>query len=932
MEKTERDTEVEALRAEVKSLRALLASYEGSFTSIHVNDERWRSLLDSAPDYIIEFDRDYRILYINRVLPQLKIEEVLGSSLLDFSPPGQREAQKKMYDEFFSDGRLKSYESTSIGPHGKSADYLNIIGPVYRNGELSSAVMIARDITTIKERENALRDSRARFFKIFHSCPAAMGINTIHDGRILDANDRLCELLGYEREELLGHTVVELGFWVNPDERVRVLKDLQHEGKLSNILTKLRRKNGDVRDVLLSMEIAPVPGDSILIAMLMDVTEQRKAEQALRESEERLRVALQASQLGTWEWDVAGNVIHWDDVVHGIFGVPLGTFDGSFNTFMRFVHPEDSAYVTSSTSDSMNANGSFGHEYRIVRSDGSTRWVATFGKGFRNESGALVRMMGVLQDITARKSAELELATLNDQLLMMLKEARMAAYSWDVEKDTITGIGSLGFDVPKAAGDVLKTVHPDDRVVFTERLNASLRLGGERNSEHRLQLPSGECRWVLDKGHVTLDAQGQPRRMSGVVIDITARKQLEEQLLQAQKMESIGRLAGGIAHDFNNLLTVVLSSVEALVADEPAAWASEKKTGHLNNIRESANRAAALTSQLLAFARKQMIQPHVLNLNDLAKQMETLLRSLIGEDIKLVSRFDPGLGCVKVDRTQIEQLIMNLAVNARDAMTRGGTLSIETRNVELAAAEAEKYEGARPGPHVVLAVSDTGTGMTGDVQKHLFEPFFTTKEVGRGTGLGLATCYGVVRQNGGHIRVQSELGRGSLFEIYLPRVDDATPLSQLPAPALPVMGTGTGTLETAHPARAGIGTETVLLVEDEKMLRSINAAYLRHIGYRVIEAADGEEALRLALVCETPIQMLVTDLVMPRIGGEELVSVLTPRYPSLRVLFVSGYAERANLACASGQPYGYLQKPFTLTALALKLREVLDATTAGRTG
>jgi two-component system cell cycle sensor histidine kinase/response regulator CckA len=664
LEKIERDSELESLREQVSTLRSKLTAYEGSLSSIHVNDERWRSLLDSAPDYIIEFDRNYRILYINRILPQLKMEDVLRSSLLDYVAPERRESQKKLYDEFFTDGRQKSYESTSLGPHGKSAVYLNIIGPVYRNGELSSAVMIARDITAIKEREDALRDSRTRFFKIFHSSPAAMGINTIHDGRMLDANDKLCELLGYDREEMLGRTVKELGFWANPDDRAAVIKRLLDKGSVMNELCRLRRKDGELREVLLSMEIAPVPGDSLLIAMLIDVTDKRK---------------------------------------------------------------------------------------------------------------------------------------------------------------------------------------------------------------------------------------------------------LEEQLLQAQKMESIGRLAGGIAHDFNNLLTVVLSSVEALVADEPALAASAKKTGHLNNIRESANRAAALTAQLLAFARKQLIQPHVLDLNELARQMETLLRSLIGEDIKLVSRYERALGCVKVDRTQIEQVIMNLAVNARDAMPRGGTLTLETRNVELSPAEAGNYEGARPGPHVVLAVTDTGSGMSGEVQKHLFEPFFTTKEVGRGTGLGLATCYGVVRQSGGFIRVQSEVGQGSLFEIFLPRIEEAVPAPRTPS-------------ESANDYPSG--TETILLVEDEKILRSINAAYLRQLGYDVIEASDGEDALRVAVACNKPIQMLITDLVMPRIGGEELVSILSPRYPNLRVLYVSGYAEKANLACGAGPSYGYLQKPFTLTAFAIKLREILEATPA----
>jgi len=384
-------------------------------------------------------------------------------------------------------------------------------------------------------------------------------------------------------------------------------------------------------------------------------------------------------------------------------------------------------------------------------------------------------------------------------------------------------------------------------------------------------------------------------------------RQLEDQLRQSQKMEAIGKLAGGIAHDFNNLLTAVSGYAELLQARFAAA---DPGRVYADEILRSSQRASQLTRQLLAFSRRQVLQPRVLDLNVVVRGVEGLLRRLIGEDIELKASLDPGLGSVKADQGQIEQIIMNLAVNGRDAMARGGTLTIETRNVDLDDAYLQVHGRARRGPHILLSVSDTGCGMDAAVQAHLFEPFFTTKEQGKGTGLGLATVYGIVKQSEGDIWVYSEPGRGSAFKIYLPRVD-------APPEAPPRSPTR---------LRPRKGTETVLLAEDAEVLRRLLREILGQNGYTVLVAGNGEEALRASGDHPGPIHLLVTDMVMPVMSGRELVSRLGPLRPEMKVLYMSGYTEEA---IASRGVFGpgtaFLEKPFSPDALVRKIRETLDS-------
>ncbi len=426
-----------------------------------------------------------------------------------------------------------------------------------------------------------------------------------------------------------------------------------------------------------------------------------------------------------------------------------------------------------------------------------------------------------------------------------------------------------------------------------------------RNAEIMIVPRDGPARTVLASGQPIVDAHG--RKLGAVVAmhDITERKQLEAQFRQAQKMDAVGQLAGGVAHDFNNLLNIVMGYCELALAQ---LGAEDPMRSRVEHILKAAERAASLTRQLLAFSRKQIVEPRILDLKFLLVEMNKMLGRLIGEDIELVTLHGQDLGRVKADPGQIEQVLMNLVVNARDAMPRGGKLTVETANVDLDEAYARRHAGARPGQYVMLAVRDTGVGMDAAIQARIFEPFFTTKELGKGTGLGLATVYGIVKQSGGYIWVDSEPGRGTTFQIYLPQVAEAAQVADR--------------REIAAPTR---GSETILVVEDEEDVREMVRESLEGYGYRVLEAGELERAVEIAQGHGGPIHLLMTDVVLPRASGAEVARRLALLRPGLKVLYTSGYTDDAIVRYGvQDQGVAFLQKPYGVTTMARKVREVLD--------
>jgi len=431
--------------------------------------------------------------------------------------------------------------------------------------------------------------------------------------------------------------------------------------------------------------------------------------------------------------------------------------------------------------------------------------------------------------------------------------------------------------------------------------------GEPYQAEFRMVRKDGRVIWVSDTA-VTVRGSDSHPLMEGLIVDITERKQLESQLQQSSKMEAVGRLAGGIAHDFNNLLTVIRGYTELALN---RATSQPQLRSDIERIESASERAAALVRQLLAFSRRQVLQPKTIDLNTIVLNLDTLLRRLMDEQIEMITRVDENAGAVKADPTQIEQVIMNLVVNARDAMPKGGCLTLETQNVELDSTYAADHAPVQPGSYVMLAVSDTGVGMDAETVAHIFEPFYTTKENARGTGLGLSTVYGIVKQSGGYIWVYSEPGQGSTFKVYLPRVDEAA------------------STEVKHKRGTAKkrGTETILLVEDEEAVRELTRIVLTAHGYQVVVAADSADAERLCEEHAGEIQLLLTDVIMPGVSGRELARRITLRRPKMRVLFMSGYTY--NVIAQGGlleEGTAFLQKPFTPTGLVHKIRDVLNHT------
>ncbi|MDB6055102.1 MAG: Blue-light-activated protein [Verrucomicrobiales bacterium] len=528
------------------------------------------------------------------------------------------------------------------------------------------------------------------------------------------------------------------------------------------------------------------------------------------------------------------------------------------------------------------------------------------------------RTADLRREINQRRQVEAEVRSSQAQLAQAQQIARLGSWEWDLaanqvwwSDETKRLYGHKPEDEGSPMEICLLRVHPDDLPRVNEIMADSLRTGKSFVCDHRVKLPDGTERVIQGRAETIFDSSGKPVKMLGTVQDITEMKKAEEALLrseeqlrQSQKMEAVGRLAGGVAHDFNNMLTVIGGYCELTLAQLEEGSVMKR---HIIEIQNATGRAGALTGQLLAFSRRQVLQPRVLNLNVVVSGMEKMLRRLIGEDIDLSIAVDESLGNVKADRGQIEQVIMNLAVNGRDAMPRGGKLTIQTANATIEKMLITRDRTLKPGDYILLMVTDNGTGMTDEVKSHLFEPFFTTKGIGKGTGLGLATCYGIVCQSGGDILVESEVDAGATFKIYLPRTEAA---------GQELAGSELKKLEQ--------GDESILVVEDEPAVRILTMVILRECGYNVQEARDGVEALHI-LRSQPPFDLVLTDVIMPRMSGKQLCDQIKLEMPKTKVLLMSGYTDDA-LAQHGVLEEGlsFLEKPFSPEQLTRKLREVLD--------
>jgi two-component system, cell cycle sensor histidine kinase and response regulator CckA len=640
-----------------------------------------------------------------------------------------------------------------------------------------------------------------------------------------------------------------------------------------------------------------------LMATLLK-TKRQRTEATLTHAQQHYEALVNSIEGIVWEADARTfRFAFVSQQAERLLGYPVERWLTEPTFWQDHLHPEDRAWAVEFCVRATREQRAHELEYRIMAADGRAVWLRDMVTVVVEHEQA-VTLRGVMVDITQRKRAE-ERVRESEERFRRLSEAANEGIAIHEDGRILEANQALaamyGYELADVLGrHALDLAAPGSR----ELVLHNIRSGYEQPYE-ALGLRKDGTTLPVEIHGKAVPYRGRLVRVA-VIRDLSERQHLEAQLRQAQKMEAVGRLAGGVAHDFNNLLTVIGGYSDLLLSDlDPG----DPLHRHAAAINDAAARATALTRQLLAFSRRQVLQPRVLDLNAVVTDTGKMLRRLIGEDIALVTTLDPALGRVSADPGQLEQVILNLAVNARDAMPQGGRLALETANVELGEADAHRQVGVIPGRYVRLAVRDTGSGMDAATQSHLFEPFFTSKEPGKGTGLGLASVYGVVTQSGGHIEVDSTPGRGTTFRIYLPRFEER--------------------LEAVEPAavpRTSLqGLETVLLVEDEVGVRGVAQQILQSAGYTVLAASDGEEAVRLSAQRAGPIHLLLTDVVMPGMSGPELARRLAAMRPALKVMYMSGYPEDAIIRRDLLDPRTvFLPKPFTRETLVRKVRESLD--------
>ncbi len=682
---------------------------------------------------------------------------------------------------------------------------------------------------------------------------------------------------------------------------------------LKNEIAERTRAEEEVRKLNEELESRVLDRTGQIRASVQDlkkeIAERKQTETALQQSEARFRAMVEASPLGIFLTDPNGDFLYANRVYQGLAGLTFGEALGK--GWRSVLPPEDRERILSEWQRKVQYRAPYQSVNRFLRADGTTVWVHVRAAPIQHGqtwSGYL----GTVDDITANRLSEEALRASEERYRELFENANDFVFTTDLTGG-FTSINKVGEKITGYSREetvqqkrsFMELAAPEH--IATARSMIGRGVGADGPTTHELEIVSkGGDRVVLEVGTRTIAQQGRPAEIQGIARDVTERKRLEEQLRQAQKMDAVGRLAGGVAHDFNNMLTAILGYSDLLLAkldrDQPLRR-------HVDEIRKAGERAASLTGQLLAFSRKQVIVPRVLSLNAVVANLDKMLRRLIGEDIEMVTYPAPDLGSIKVDSGQIDQVIMNLVVNARDAMPQGGKLTIETANAHLDEAYARRQVNVKPGHYAMVAVSDTGCGMDAETQSHIFEPFFTTKAPGKGTGLGLATVYAIVQQSGGHLWLYSELGHGTTFKIYFPRVDERVE---------DVRPEGTIT-DTDR------GSETLLLVEDQEEVRALAREVLQMLGYTVLVAGQGSEAIQLSNQLPGPIHLMLTDVVLPHMSGWELAERFGQARPEMKVLFMSGYTDKALARQGElTEDTPFIQKPFTPALLARRVREVLD--------
>ena len=904
-------------------------------------------LFSSHPEAMVVLDVNHRIRMCNPAFEKLfqhRQTEILGASLDGLLACDELHGEALRFSERAAAGEVVRANTRRRRCDGSFVDVQVTCVPLLQDGKSVGCYGIYQDITERCAAERAQQEAEKKLSLLFENAVEGIFQTTV-DGRVLSVNPALARMCGYSSPAEMLARVHDIGkdFYTDPQTRIEFQRAMEEHGAVEAFEYQLRKKNGALIWISENARVIRDTDGRVTSyeGTMEDITERKRSElerQITFEIIHGVNVTDNLDELLYLIHQSLNKVLYAENCFVALYESASGMFHFPFfvDQFDQAPPPQQvgrscTAYVyrtgramliPQQVFDRLAADG----EVELVGTP-SPSWLgvplrtpaATIGvlvvQHYENEAAYTERDLEFLASVGGqialaidRKRAEEKIRESEARLRVLVEQ--LPAVLWTVGKDLCftsalgAGLTRLGLKPNQIVGvslfDYFETPDPAFLPIAAHRRAIS----GEPTTFH-VEWKGGSYTCHVEPLRT---AEGDLQGAICMALDITDRRQLEEQLRQAQKMEAVGRLAGGIAHDFNNLLMVIQGYAdlltERLAEGDPLRRNAEQ-------IQTASQRATSLTRQLLAFSRKQMLAPKVLSIQGVVTEMEKILRRLIGEDVQLETSSVPDLGLVKADRSQIEQVILNLAVNARDAMPEGGRLTIETANVDLDESFSHSSVMLSPGPYVMLAVTDNGCGMDVETQAHIFEPFFTTKEKGKGTGLGLATVYGIVKQSGGYVWVYSEPGRGTSFKVYLPRVWDE--------PAMP------GRDRRIEGQRLPQGTETVLLVEDEKGVRELAREYLEMTGYTVIEAENGHTALELAALHSGPIHLLMTDVVMPGISGRELSERVKSIRPDIRVLFMSGYTDQAVVHHGILETDAVLlQKPFTVAALAAKLRDILN--------
>jgi two-component system, cell cycle sensor histidine kinase and response regulator CckA len=896
------------------------------------NASLFEALVERDADGLLALDGGLLITYASagvELLLGYPKEELPGRSALEFIPPeGTDEALHYIEAAMQQPGEHILGQALVLHADGSlrriEGSIVNLLG----DPPVDALIIAFRDATDRQRQERDLAERERHFRELAEEAPVMIWIEDA-DRRLVWENRTTLEFVGRAWEEEEGYGWMEV---VHPDDRERVRQEYQETTAAQRGFTldlRMRRHDGVYRHIR-QIAIPRWDGEGRLsgfIGVDIDITELRDRSAMIEEAEARYRQLAETVPVSVWMDDAQHHLTYQNRTAEEFSGRKLSEQDGT--AWFEDIHPDDRERVLASYRETSARPVPYQHMYRLRRFDGQYRWFIEIGVPRYAGDGEFIGFTGVDVDVDDLKQASVRLEQAEARYRHFIEQSNEGIWRLEIEPPTPVDLPEdeqirlwyehcyfaecnlamarmYGFDRPEELlGARLRDLLPSDDATNLEMLKGFVRSGYRLVNAESHELDRHGRRKYFLNSLVGVVENGRLVRSWGTQQDITERRILEEEARQSRKMEAAGRLAGGIAHDFNNLLTAILGTSEMLMAQLPPHGTARED---VDEIKRAATRAANLTRQLLAFSRRQVLQPRTLDVDNLVRGVESLLRRLIGEHITLSVRTAPGLWLVRADPGQLEQVVVNLSVNARDAMPTGGDLVIETANCTFAGSTHGAESVMPPGEYVLLTLSDTGTGMDEETLRHLFEPFFTTKAQGKGTGLGLATVYGIVKQSGGFIFADSELSHGSRFRIYLPRIEGIVETSDTPPPA-------------GATARA---EGTILLVEDEEAVRRLARRVLENVGYQVLEAASGPEALMLADRWRGKLDLVVTDVIMPGMSGQELSARLRQQRPGLKILYVSGYTDDAILQHGRLLPNtAFLQKPFSPGSLAQRIREVL---------